>query len=265
MGSLSLAFRPVCVVFGATGHVGQALIPELVRASERVQGRVVAHMRPEGAEREAHRQRFLEQGAEVLELGWEDDQLAARLVELAPTHLFMLVGTTAQRAQEERVDGDPYARIDLARVEDLLQLAHGHESAPRVVYLSSYGAGPKARSAYLRARWQAEEAVRTSGLPFTLCRAGLIAGPDRVESRPSERVTAAIVRPFAWLLRAFGAKRWGARLAPFAARELAYGLVHAGFNYTTLGRTLMPEELRYSLANDDEWNGPATRREDPRY
>ena len=64
---------------------------------------------------------------------------------------------------------------------------------------------------------------------------------------------------------ALGAARHAARHRPTDPAELAYGLVHAALNYTTIGRVVMAEELRYRLANDREYHLPRSRRDGPRH
>lgn len=48
--------------------------------------------------------------------------------------------------------------------------------ASRFVYMSALGAGPDAVSAYLRSKWECEEAVRESGLGYTIFRPSIIYG-----------------------------------------------------------------------------------------
>jgi len=101
--------------------------------------------------------------------------------------------------------------------------------------------------------------VRASGLPYTIARAGVIHGPGRDERRPLEAAAARVMAAAAGLCRVLGLEARAARWAPTDDAELAHGLVHAALNYTTIGRVLMPEELRYRLANDREYFVPASR------
>lgn len=48
----------------------------------------------------------------------------------------------------------------------------------RFVHMSALGTRPGARSRYHQTKWQAEEAVRSSGLDFTIFRPSLIYGPE---------------------------------------------------------------------------------------
>ena len=48
----------------------------------------------------------------------------------------------------------------------------------RFVYMSALGTGPEAASAYHRTKWEAEQAVRVSGIPHTIFRPSTIFGAD---------------------------------------------------------------------------------------
>jgi uncharacterized protein YbjT (DUF2867 family) len=264
VGSLSKAFRPVCFVTGASGYVGRALVPELLRAAERVQGRVVAHVRPGSSALEACRQAFEPLGASLDSTPWDPTELTRSLSELAPTHIFHLAGSTHARAKAEGLKLSASA-TDLELFEHLLHAALQLEVAPRFTYLSSRGAAPRSRSAYLRVRHQCEQRLIASGLPYTIARPGLITGPGRSPSRPGENFAAALLRPLATGFELIGLGGTGALLRPFNAEEAAFGLVHAGFNYTTIGRVLQADELRYAQTKDREWSGPLSRRDGQRY
>jgi uncharacterized protein YbjT (DUF2867 family) len=163
------------------------------------------------------------------------------------------------------VEGDPYLAVDLALTQAGIAAARPLEPPPRLVYLSSMGAAPGARGAYLRSRWKAEDMVRTSGLPWTICRAPLVSARGRDEARPLERLAEPVLAAASGLLRALGLSHAAERLRPTSAAELAHGLVHAAHNYTTIGRVLEAEELRFRTAIHRADPLPATRRDDPRH
>lgn len=264
IGSLKKAFQPVSFVTGASGYVGRAVMPELRRAEDRVQGRCVAHVRPDSAQLEACRSAFEAIGAGLDTSPWEPEALRASLLQLRPTHVFHLVGTTKARAAAEGYE-EPYRSVDQGLLELLLECLEGLDPKPRLIYLSSRGASPRSLSAYLRTRHACEQLVIASGLPYTIARPGLITGPDRDPPRRGERFAAGVLRPLSRLVGALGLGGSAARLRPFDAAEIAYGLVHAGFNYTTIGRVLEADELRYSQTKDREWSGPESRRDGLRY
>ncbi len=244
-------------VAGATGYVGNAVVREgLARGVQ-----VCAHVRPDSPALDAWYERFLESGATVDCSAWSAAALSAAFEERLPTHVFFLVGTTRARMRSKPALAESYASVDLALLERLLAAARSLLHAPRFVYLSSLGAGPGARGDYLRTRTQAEEAVRTSGLPWTIARPSVITGPDRADSRPLERLAGSL---FAGAARAGGLLLGGAfrdRWRPTDASELAHGLVRAALAHTTIDRVLLPEELRWrTAAHRSDW-APRSRRD----
>jgi len=113
----------------------------------------------------------------------------------------------------------------------------------RFLYLSSIGAGPRARGAYLQARWKAETAVRSSGLDHIIVRPSFITGADRPERRAGERAVAALVAPLLGVAAALGARRLRARYRPRTAGELAGALVRLALEPGGGGRVVESEEL----------------------
>jgi nucleoside-diphosphate-sugar epimerase len=260
--------EPHSWVVGASGYTGQALVARLAERAAGTAATVTAHLRPGRPHTSELRARFEGMGVRVVEcplLEAGPQALAGAFLDRPPTHLFLVHGTTRRRARLEGLDVDPYLTVDLGLTSLALEACRDLTPPPRVVLLSSQGAGPGARGAYLRARHLAEEAVRASGLPYTIARAPLITGPDRGEPRPLERLGGVALRALTRGLRAGGARATAARYAPLDAAELAEGLAHAGFNYTTLARVLEAEELRREAPLDRMAPIPATRRDDPRH
>ncbi len=260
---------PVVLVIGATGYVGL----ETVRAAaetDHVQ-RVFAHVRP-GSQ---SRQRLLDgldlasDRIRIEECPLEEAALDDLLQRIGPTHIFLCHGTTAKRADREGVDGNPYEKVDLAITRQLVIAAARVEGdpglGPRMVYLSSMGANPAARSPYLAARGQSEDVIRESGLPFTLCRAPLITGPDRPERRPGEVWGRRLLDPVLSVLGFLGMRRLRGRYTSMDARETAEGLVRSGFHYMTINRAVLGDELRRVGVYEKESWVPASRRDEPRF
>lgn len=174
-------------VLGATGFVGREVVRQLcVRGTK-----TYAHLRPDSKSLAEWRTRFGELGAEVDTTAWDVAALAARWRELEPAQVYVLIGTTRNKAKADAVQGNIYETVDYGLTKLAVDAARASEVSPRIVYLSSVGADPKARSAYLSWRGKAEEAVMQSGLPWAIARPSIITG-ERDESRVGER-TAAIV------------------------------------------------------------------------
>ncbi|MEO1697129.1 MAG: NAD-dependent epimerase/dehydratase family protein [Planctomycetota bacterium] len=255
------------LVVGATGYVGRALVDELVRRASVERGieRVVAHVRPGSPRADALRRRLAGRaGASVVECALEADALEDALRAEEITHVFLCHGTTAARAKAEGID-DPYEAVDVGITRAACEAAARLAVAPRVVQLSSVGAKASSRSAYLAARGRAEEVVRSSGAPFTICRAPLISGPGRDERRPGETLARTVLTPVLRLVRLLGLKKLAGRYLPMNAEEAAEGLARSGFHYMTINRVVRSDELRRVGVYEQESWTPRSRRDAGRH
>jgi NADH dehydrogenase len=73
--------------------------------------------------------------------------------------------------------GHTFLEVDARGNERLVAAARG-AGVQTYVYLSGAGAAPDARYHWYRAKWQAEEAVRGSGLRWTIVRPSWVYGPE---------------------------------------------------------------------------------------
>ena len=174
-------------VLGATGFVGREVVRQLcVRGAK-----TVAHVRPDSRSLASWRGRLEELGAAVDTTAWDVAAMTERLRVVAPAQLYILIGTTRSRAKADAVAGNIYEAIDLGLTRIAVDAARASGHRPRVVYLSSVGADPGARSAYLAARGRAEQVVRESGLPWVIARPSIITG-EREDHRFGERSAAVV-------------------------------------------------------------------------
>ena len=216
--------RPIAFVAGATGYAGR----EVVRALAERGVDTVAHVRPDSPRLAEWRQRITDLGARADATPWSTPAMSARLAALRPTHVFALLGTTRARAAAAARTGHAsadYEAVDYGLSVLLLRAAAALAPAPRFVYLSSIGASLTTGNAYLRVRGRVETEVMGSGLPYLIVRPSFITGPDRDESRPAERVSAAVLDAGTRLLAGLGARRLRARYRPRSGAELAAAIV----------------------------------------
>ena len=210
-------------VLGATGFVGRELVRQLcVRGAK-----AVAHVRPDSKTLADWRQRFDELGAAVDTTPWDAGALAARFRVVEPAQIYVLIGTTRSRAAADAVAGNIYEAIDLGLTQLAVDAARASERKPRIVYLSSVGANPAARSAYLAARGRAEQVVMGAGLPWVIARPSLITG-EREDSRIGERGAAVVGDGLLAVARVFGGKKLRDKYKSTTPDILASALIRLG-------------------------------------
>jgi uncharacterized protein YbjT (DUF2867 family) len=168
-------FETVAVA-GGTGFVGGAIARELASRGHRVV--VLSHRRslPVGLREaaEAHR----------IELRQADVNSPASLPEvLRGVDALVIALAFHNYPVEAPRRGQTFERVDAAGSEALVGAAR-EAGVRRVVYVSGAGAAADADRTWFRAKWRAEEAVRASGLTYTIFRPSWIYGPgDRSLNR----------------------------------------------------------------------------------
>jgi uncharacterized protein YbjT (DUF2867 family) len=210
-------------VLGATGFVGREVVRQLcVRGAK-----TVSHVRPDSRSLAEWQARLDGLGAAVDTTPWDVAALAARFRVVEPAQIYILIGTTRSRAKTDGVGGDIYEAVDLGLTRIAVDAATASERRPRIVYLSSVGADPSARSAYLAARGRAEQVVTGSRLPWVIARPSIITG-ERDEGRIGERGAAVVGDGLLAVAGVFGGKKLRDKYRSTTPEVLASALIRLG-------------------------------------
>ena len=188
-------------VTGATGHMGQQLIPALLGAGHHVR----ALVRP-GSEAKAPA------GCEAV----AGDPLDARTYgdKISPCDtLVHLVGVTHPNPSK----ADQFRDIDLKSVKEMIA-AVKLTSVRHVVYVSVAQPAPVMK-AYIAARAEGESLIRQSGLNATILRPWYVLGPGRRWP--------VVLLPMYWLMEALPSTRESARRLGLVSTEQMVGALRS--------------------------------------
>ncbi len=167
------------LVTGATGFVGGHVVRRLRR--EGLQVRAVV--------RDLDRARALKDlGVDVVP-GDISDRASLERATAGADRVIHLVGI---------IQESPGATFKAVHVEGTRNLIDASKKAGvrHFFYQSALGTRPGSRSAYRKTKWEAEELVRTSGIPYTILRSSLIYGPgDKFTTRLSNIIKLSPVLP----------------------------------------------------------------------
>lgn len=219
------------VVTGASGAIGQVLVPMLAE-----RGEVRAVIRDRAATEPARAV-----GAKVAAADLADTATVATAMAGAHTVIHLAGGL-------DFPDEHAYEVANLGTVRDALEAA-GDAGVVRFLLLSYPGASAGSSNAYLRAKGLAEEAVRESGLEHLILRSTHVYGPRQ---RWLEEMRAAAARPVAATVVGTGRQRIAPSYVEDVARALVAGDDRAGSIEGTIALqgpdTLAADELVDRLA-----------------
>ena len=172
--------RRTVAVAGGTGFVGGAIARELRKRGHSVV--VLSHRAPPagpGAAGSAGQGAASVAAADARSIEYRQadvtrpESLAAALAGVDALVISLAFRNSPIEAPRR---GQTFERVDAAGTEALAAAAAA-AGVGRLVYLSGAGAAPDAAKHWFRAKWRAEEAVRGSGIVYTILRPSWIYGP----------------------------------------------------------------------------------------
>lgn len=160
--------RPVVAVAGGTGFVGSAIATELRRRGFRV---VVLSSRGEAGRGQL---------PDDIEIRHADVRTGDGLVAALSGIDQLVISLAFPGSPIERPrHGDTFMLVDAEGTERLVAAAR-EAGLQRILYVSGAGAAPDATRHWFRAKWRAEEAVRGSGITWSILRPTWVFGPRDV-------------------------------------------------------------------------------------
>jgi NADH dehydrogenase len=162
--------KPVVAVAGGSGFVGRAIVRELAARGNHVI--VLSHKPP------------IATTDRLIEFRQADVTAPEGLAEpLAGSDTLVVCLAFRNSPIEAPRRGRTFERVDAGGTEALVAAAKA-AGVRRLVYISGAGAAADAPRHWFRAKWRAEEAVRASGIAYTILRPSWIYGPgDRSLNR----------------------------------------------------------------------------------
>lgn len=208
------------LVTGATGFVGKSIVRELLA---RGMTPVCLVRDPRKLQRQ-HAQVNPDRVAPVV--GHLGDRRALAEAAGQCDAVIHLVGIILER----RLKGQTFHRVHVRGTENVIEAVCG-AGVKRFVHMSALGTRPNAVSAYHKTKWTAEEAVRGSGLNWTIFRPSLIHGPEGELMQLLKKFMCGLNPP---VIPYFGSGE--AKLQPVYVKDVAYCFVEALLRPETIGK-----------------------------
>lgn len=216
--------KPIIFVAGANSFTGQYLVKELTHKGFET----IAHIRPDSPKKNYWIEFFKSLKSKIDLTPWDGDLMTKTMQRLSPSHIFFLIGTTQKRIQASQKKHFPesYESVDVGLAKLLIHACNEANKKPVFIYLSSLGAGSRTTGAYLKARNQAEQIIKTSGLPYLIVRAPIIYGKERDKRRYLEEIAAHTLSGICWVGEKTGLENWTSRFKPIRGKILAQALAN---------------------------------------
>ncbi len=219
-------------ICGATGFCGTGVIKTILSenhvltALEAQTDHVLAHIRKNSPHADAFKSIADWEHAlqcnelEILEKAWTE--IDEPFLNYQADIVFCALGITQKTGKKEGVS---YQDIDQKLTLQMLNLSQKLPKAPVFVYVSSMGIEWHPWSSYLKARYEVEQAIIHSGLPYIILRPGFLTGPSRSDFRPAEKIGGWITNHLSNVFSVTGLKQAEDKSRPVSA-EIMGGAVY---------------------------------------
>lgn len=152
----------VVTIDGATGYLGNHLVNHLLKRGLKVRALVHAGAKNDDIG-------FLNSlGAQVFQSDLDPGSIKAQEALSGAACLVHLIGSIAPKKGESLID------LHAGQMEKLLKACRAEK--PKIILVTALGTAEDAESLYHRSKWQSEECLRRSGLPYFILRPSLIVG-----------------------------------------------------------------------------------------
>ncbi len=162
------------MVTGANGYIGQHVVAALCQRGYKVRAVVRPNVRPDEAQ-------FLKEcGAEVLPLDLLNHPQVQKEVQ-GIDYVVHLVGSI------NKPQGEDFMTMHEKRTRSLIE-ALKKSQPKKIIFVSALGASFRSDSQYQVSKWEAEEVIRKSFLPYVILRSSLVIG-RQCGTRDSKLIT----------------------------------------------------------------------------
>jgi len=245
-GELESGWDHRAFVAGATGYVGRILVELLMEHCVET----VAHIRPDQSEIDSWVNHFHSVGATIDLTNWEQVEMSNTLARIKPTIVFALLGSHKSRMRTKRNRRpnpfvDSYEAVDYGLNVMLARAAASAGSNPRLVFISSVNAKEKTGNDFYKTRWQTEEFIKKTRLPYTIVRSPAIKNGGRTDSRSKKEDVKVMLKDGLYALAGVGgASKIEKRLTSISNENIADALFKAAFSPNCSNKILLPEDYR---------------------
>lgn len=153
----------IIAVDGASGYVGNHVVSELRKKNIKV------HCIVHPGIKDVDRDYLKSTGAEIFQTDLKADSAVLQSALQNVSCVIHLIGSIAPPKGQKLSD------LHAGQTSQLIE-ACKKNAVPKIVMITALGTAPDAASEYHRTKWQSEELVRKSGIPYVILRPSLIIG-----------------------------------------------------------------------------------------